>query len=76
MNKSVAFEAVKVGSISERKMNKTYILSPPYEITRSQWKKKTSKSTGSITMIEDKNKPQRNKMTNVKKKFRLVLRLP
>ena len=32
VHKSVAFEAVKVGSISVRKMNKTYILSPPYEL--------------------------------------------
>jgi len=34
VHKSVAFEAVKVGSISERKMNKTYILNPPYEVKR------------------------------------------
>ena len=34
VHKSVASEAVKVGSISECKMIKTYILSPPYEVTR------------------------------------------
>ena len=33
VHKSVAFEAVKVGSISERKMIKTYILNPSCEVT-------------------------------------------